>query len=134
MAVVSNRRNPGKSRRDLTYPVRAEVEYRLKQGRRIVEVGQTQSVSLSGSEIVINSARRLTPGMEIELILSWPGPLGTLGSLLLRIKGRTSNGRGKRTRIQIGRYRFEAGSTLARAKGPQRVKAVTLSRVTPFAS
>jgi hypothetical protein len=127
----ANRETSRKSKRGLSYPVRAEVEYRLKQGRRVVEVGQTQSVSLSSSEIVINCARRLAPAMEIELALTWPGPLGASASTILRIKGRTSNGSGKRTRIQIGRYAFETRSS---AKLPQAVATVTLPRVTPFAS
>ena len=124
--------------RDALYPVQAEVEYRLKQGRRVVEVGRSRTVSLSGNQVVLDSERHLTPGMEIDLILTWPGPLGTLGRLVLRIQGRTLAGAGKRTRIQIERYTFATRSEPASAppsrKFPKTVPTAHLPHAAPFAS
>lgn len=124
--------------RDVPYPVQAEVEYRLKQGRRVVEVGRSRTLSLSASQIVLDSDRRLTPGMEIDLILTWPGPLGTLGRLVLRVHGRTLAGTGKRTKVQIERYgfktRMEPTTATPARKITKTVGTAHLPHATPFAS
>ncbi|HLK47931.1 MAG TPA: hypothetical protein VKT49_07340 [Bryobacteraceae bacterium] len=123
-----------RSERGNPYPVRAEVEYRLKQGKRVVEVGRTQTVSLSGSQVVLDSNRRLAPGMDIELILTWPGPLGTLGMLALRLQGRTLAGRGPQTKVQIGRYGFEARTKPAARKPATPIGSAPFAQAAPFAS
>lgn len=136
---VTNGQLRGKSgvvRDILSYPVHAEVEYRLKQGKRVVEVGRTQTVSLSSSEIVLNSKQHLAPGMDIELIMTWPGLRGPLKRLILRVYGRTAAGRGSRTKVQICGYDFETRSEPNRAE-TKPVKAVVdanLPHATPFAS
>src|SRR5579871_916202 len=94
-------RSNSRPARDLSYPVQAEVEYRLKQGKRVVEMGCGRTVSLSGTHVVLDLGRHLAPDMEIELNLTWPGPLGTVGGLALHIKGRTFAGARKRTTVQI---------------------------------
>ena len=137
--TVTNGQLRGKPRakHDIPYPVQADVEYRLKQGKRVVEVGRSQTVSLSGSEVVLDSKRRLASGMEIDLILTWPGPLGTLGCLVLRIQGRTLASRGTRTTVKIGRYNFETRTEPNRAAEPKPVKAAgtaQLPHAAPFAS
>lgn len=124
--------------RDIPYPVQAKVEYRLKQGRRVVEVGRSQTVSLSASQVVLDSERRLTPGMEIDLILTWPGPLGTLGRLVLHVHGRTLAGTGKRTKVHIDRYgfktRMEPTTATPSRKITKTVGTAHLPHATPFAS
>ena len=125
----------GAARDFSSYPVRAEVEYRLKQGRRVVEVGCTQMVSLSSSEVVLNSRHALPPRMDIELILTWPGLQRTLGRLTLRLKGRTLPGRGSRTKVQVVRYDFETRSETNRPQ-PKPVKTIGtehLSQLAPSA-
>jgi len=136
MTVTNGQQLRGKLRADIPYPVKAEVEYRLKQSRRIVEVGRSQTVSLSGGEVVLDSKRRLASGMEIDLILTWPVPLGTLGHLVLRIQGRTLASRGTRTKVEIGRYNFETRTEPNRANKAKPVKAVgtALPDAAPFAS
>lgn len=118
------------------YPVRAEVEYRLKQGRRVVEVGRTQMVSLNSNEIVLNSQQQLAPRMDIELIMTWPGLQGTLGRLVLRVYGWTVPGRGSRTKVLIAGYNFETRPEPNQAR-PKPVKALGdthLPHAAPFAS
>ena len=131
-------RSNSRPARDVPYPVQAEVEYRLKQGRRVVEVGRSRTVSLSASQVVLDSERRLTPGMEIDLILTWPGPLGTLGRLVLRVHGRTLAGAGKRTKVQIDRYGFktrpEWTAAAASRKITKSIGTAHLPHATPFAS
>lgn len=136
---VTNGQLRGKSGavRDIsTYPVHAEVEYRLKQGKRVVEVGRTQMVSLSSTEVVLDSGQQLAPRMDIELIMTWPGLHGTLGRLALRLQGRTMGGRGSRTKVQIGRYDFATRTEPNRAR-PKPTKAVGVAHLqdaAPFAS
>ena len=130
-------RGKPQARREIAYPVQAEVEYRLKDGRRIVEMGRSQTVSLSGTEVVLDSKRRLASGMEIDLILTWPGPLGTLGRLVLRVQGRTVASRGKRTKVQIARYNFGTRTEPKRAAQPKPIKAIGTTHfrhAAPFAS
>ncbi len=120
----------------VSYPVRAEVEYRLKQGKRVVEVGRTQMVSLSSSEVILNTTRQLAPRMDVELITTWPGLHGMLGRLVLRVHGRTGAGRGSRTKVQVDGYDFETRPEPNRAR-PKPVKAAGdahLSHAAPVAS
>lgn len=133
MSITKAELRVEKVKRFVPFPVQADVEYRLKQGRRLVESGRTQSVTLSGSAVVLNSARRMPSGMEIELTMTWPVPKGSPASLVLCIKGRTAGGQGKRTRVEIGRYNFEARGDPAR-KPPEATGSEPLSRVAPFAS
>ena len=133
MTITDGQARVEKIKRYIPFPVQAEVVYRLKQGRRLVESGRTQSLTLSGSEVVLNSQRRMPSGMEIELIMTWPVPKGTSGSLVLCIKGRTAGGQGKRTKVQIGRYNFEARTETER-RPAKTMRDEPLSSVAPFAS
>ncbi len=136
---VTNGQLRGKSSvvRDFAaYPVHAEVEYRLKQGKRIVEVGRTQTSSLSSTEIVLNCHQQLAPGMDIEMIITWPGLRGTPGRLVLRVHGRTVAATGSGTKVQISGYDFETRREPngAHAKPVKPVKDAQLPHAAPFAS
>jgi len=136
---IPNGQPRGKSRaaHDIPYPVRTEVEYRLKQGKRVVEVGRTHTVSLSVREVVLDSKQQMAGGMEIELILPWPGPLGKLGRLVLRVQGRTVAGVGRHTTVQIGQYDFETSLETHRPAQRKPLKTMgetSLPHAAPFAS
>ena len=95
---------------DVLYPIHAEADYVLRRGKRIVETGHGQTVSLKGNRLVLDSVKRLASGMDVELTMLWPAPAGNLQELMLRIKGRTAGGQGNQTAVRIGQYDFEARS------------------------
>ena len=121
-----------KEKSDHGYPVRAEVKYVAKRGTRTIEKGCGQAVELSGTEVVLDCAHRLASGMDIELTLAWPGPLGTLGGLILHIKGRTLAAHGNHSTVAIREYDFETEAESA-AK-PAKSSGEALPHITPLAS
>jgi hypothetical protein len=109
--MVKMLRPQGKSRAkrqsDLYYPVQAGAELLVRRGAHSVQTGSGQAVELSGSEITVDSGYPLASGMEIELILPWPGFPGTVDGLLLHIKGRTVRTQGNRATVHIAEYKLE---------------------------
>jgi hypothetical protein len=92
---------------DLHYPAQAQVEYVIKRGSQTVRTGCGQAITLSSNEVTIDSAAPLASGMDIELIVPWPAPAGTVDGLMLRIKGRTVRSQGNRATVLIAEYDFE---------------------------
>src|SRR5579872_4765223 len=122
-----------KQKSDHRYPVQAEVAYVAKRGSRIVAKGCGQAVQLSGTELVLECANRLASGMDIELTLAWPGPIGMLGGLTLHIEGKTSVSHGNRCTVKIMQYDFETPAERA-AKPASSTSGLRLPHMTPLAS
>jgi|SRR5581483_228873 len=122
-----------KGKPDLHYPVQAQVEYVVRRGARAVERGSGHAVQLSGAELILECACPLPSGMDIELRLAWPGPIGTVDGLMLRIKGRISVPRGNGHTIEIIKYDFETRRPSA-AKSAKPSPVTILPQVTPLAS
>jgi len=125
----------GKRTANRPYPVQVEANYLLRSGRRIVDKGRVQTVTVSQTELVLDSAKQLPPGLDIELTLQWPMPTDSSGRVAVRVKGRTAR-QANRTTVQIGGYDFAIlPQRNAKPSAPQRATAKTpLGEITPIAS
>ena len=108
-------------RRDVRYPIKLEIEYRLLNGSPVVcaGFGRTRNISRRGVLFETNDA---SPPLraEVELLVHWPFLLDGVCPLRLVIRGRVVRTEGKTIALRIQRHEFRTrGSKVGRAKAAQ---------------
>src|SRR5581483_3862037 len=91
---------------DSSYPIEADVEYRLMEQASVVAGGTGRTKTMSSSQVVLESQQSLPVGMLVELAVTWPVWLQNTVPLKLHIFGRTTRMSGKFTVIDILRHEF----------------------------
>ena len=91
---------------DGTYPIGADVEYRLLERQRVVSAGTGRTKTISSSCVVFESERTLPVGLLVELAVTWPVRLDNRVGLKLKILGRTVRVAGNCTAVDILRHEF----------------------------
>ena len=93
------------------YGIDVPVGYRLRDGGRVVEIGEGRALDISSGGVLLRAERLLTPEMEIELLIAWPARLNSAADLTLRVCGRTAGIEDGCTAVSILSWMVE--STLA---------------------
>jgi hypothetical protein len=91
---------------DSSYPIDADVEYRLIERASMVAAGTGRTKTMSSSQVVLESQQSLPVGMLVELAVTWPVWLQSTVRLKLHIFGRTTRIAGNFTVIDILRHEF----------------------------
>lgn len=87
------------------YPITLDLEYRLRDGDRVLSVGTGRLKTISTSRLAFESASGLPGGVLVELVVSWPVRRPDCG-IKLCIVGRTVGMRGNVTKVVILRLTF----------------------------
>jgi hypothetical protein len=95
-----------------------EVRYRLLYGHRIAETGVGRTVDMSSSGVCITTQTMLTPGLPVELSISWPALLNDVCPMKLVIYGCVVRSTDKYTAVNIERYEFRTQGSRALPSAP----------------
>jgi hypothetical protein len=95
----------GNERRgSLRYPVSAQISYvHLDRGNG-VGVGRGRVLNISSRGVLFESNGVFSPGMRLELVITWPGESGRL---VAKVVGRVVRVQGTSTALVIEHYEFQ---------------------------
>jgi len=88
------------------FQIEQEVKYKMLYGQRIAETGVGKTVNISSSGVWFTTENTLTPGMPIELSMSWPVLLNDACPMKLMIYGCVIRTNDKGAAVAIERYEF----------------------------
>ena len=88
------------------YSIKLPVQWKLKQGSRVVESGTGTTVNLSSRGILFETNGDLRVGPKIELSISWPFLLLRAVSLQLLVAGEIVRVRGRRVALRMLHHEF----------------------------
>lgn len=91
---------------ETSYPIEADVEYRLIERASVVAAGTGRTKTISSSQVMLESQQRLPIGLLVELAVTWPVWLQNTIRLKLHIFGRITRIAGNFTVIDILRHQF----------------------------
>jgi len=95
-----------------------EVRYRLLYGHRIAETGVGRTLNMSSSGVWITTQTPLTPGLPVELSISWPALLNDVCPMKLVIYGCVVRSSEKGTAVNIERYEFRTQGRALQSSSP----------------
>jgi len=88
------------------FQIEQEVRYKMLYGQRIAETGAGKTINVSSGGLWITTENTLTPGLPVELSMSWPVLLNDSCPMKLMIYGCVIRSSGKAAAISIERYEF----------------------------
>jgi hypothetical protein len=88
------------------FRINQEVRYRLLYGHRIAETGIGRTLNMSSSGVWITTQTVLTPGLPVELSITWPALLNDVCPMKLMIFGCVVRSTEQGTAVNIERYEF----------------------------
>src|SRR3954468_23607130 len=88
------------------FQIEQEVRYKMLYGQRIAETGAGKTINVSSGGLWITTEKTLTPGLPVELSMSWPVLLNDSCPMKLMIYGCVIRSSGKAAAISIERYEF----------------------------
>ncbi len=91
---------------DRHYPIRLDLEYRLKDSDHELSGGSGTTIHISSSRVLFEAKNALPPGSLVELAVAWPVELENRIKLRLIIVGRAVSVSGKRTLVDVVRHEF----------------------------
>lgn len=100
-------RSNGERRAHERYPIRLDLEYRVRERKR-VQIGRGHTVNLSSGGILFESEQSLQPGIPIELSITWPWWISDQVGLKLQVSGRTLRAQQNYIAVKAERHRFLA--------------------------
>ena len=100
-------RSNGERRAHERYPIRLDVEFRVRDRKR-VQIGRGHTVNLSSGGILFESEQPLDPGIPIELSITWPWCITDQVGLKLQVSGRTLRAQQNRIAVKAERHKFLA--------------------------
>jgi hypothetical protein len=87
------------------------VKYKMLYGQRIAETGSGKTINISSGGVWFTTENVLTPGMPIELSVSWPVLLNDSCPMKIMIYGCVIRSGEKGTAVAIERYEFRTQGT-----------------------
>jgi hypothetical protein len=93
--------------------IEQEVRYRLLYGHRIAETGVGRTLNMSSSGVWITTQTTLTPGLPIELSVTWPALLNDVCPMKLMIYGCVVRSSDRGAAVSIERYEFRTQGSRA---------------------
>jgi hypothetical protein len=91
---------------DRHYPIRLDLEYRLKDSDHELSAGSGSTIYISSSRVLFEAKNALPPGSLVELAVAWPVELENTIKLRLIILGRTVEVNGNCTLVDVLRHEF----------------------------
>lgn len=105
----------GDRRRDKRYELELDLRWKLIRRRRLLESGEGRTVDLSSGGILFDAGRPLPPGLNVELLITWPVMLHNVAPLQLMVYGKIVRSLGRRTAIRMVQHEFRtAGLAMER--------------------
>ena len=102
------------------FRIEQEVRYRLLYGHRIAEMGVGRTVNISSGGVWMTTETVLSPGLPVELSISWPALLNDVCPMKLMIYGCVVRSNERGAAIAIERYEFRTqGSRGLQQAAPQ---------------
>ena len=92
------------------FPVQCDLQYRIKDGKTVVEHGFGRTINVSGSGVLFESQAAIPPGNRIELRITWPAHLSNEVGLQLWLRGYTVRTQQNRTAVAFSHYEFRTRS------------------------
>jgi hypothetical protein len=102
-------------RKKARFPMQRELRYRLLDGETIVETGMGRTVDVCSGGVAFQIGHELTPGLFIELSISWPVLLEDACPMRLIAFGRVLRSTMYQSVCTMDKYEFR---TQARAQRP----------------
>ena len=88
------------------FRIEQEVRYRLLYGHRIAEMGIGRTVNISSGGVWMTTETVLSPGLPVELSISWPALLNDVCPMKLMIYGCVVRSNERGAAVAIERYEF----------------------------
>lgn len=88
------------------FRIEQEVRYRLLYGHRIAETGLGRTINISSGGVWMTTETVLSPGLPVELSISWPALLNDVCPMKLMIYGCVVRSNERGAAIAIERYEF----------------------------
>ena len=93
------------------FRIEQDVRYRLLYGHRIAETGSGRTLNMSSSGVWISTQTQLSPGLPVELSISWPALLNDVCPMKLMIYGCVVRSTETGAAVAIERYEFRTQGT-----------------------
>jgi hypothetical protein len=107
----------GDRRRDRRYPIPLELRWKLIRRKRVLDTGVGRTLDLSSGGLLFESGRQMTPGLNVELAISWPALLHNVAPMQLIVHGRIVRSDGARIAIRIVQHEFRTVGILTNHRG-----------------
>lgn len=88
------------------FRIEQEVRYRLLYGHRIAETGVGRTVNISSGGVWMTTETVLSPGLPVELSISWPALLNDVCPMKLMVYGCVVRSNERGAAVAIERYEF----------------------------
>jgi hypothetical protein len=92
------------------FPIQCDLQYRIKEGKTVVQQGFGRTINVSSSGVLFESQAAIPPGNRIELRITWPAHLSNEVGLQLWLRGYTVRKQQNRTAVAFSRYEFRTCS------------------------
>ena len=93
------------------FHIEQDVKYKMLYGQRIAETGTGKTLNISSGGVWFTTENTLTPGMPVELSMSWPVLLNDSCPMKLMIYGCVIRTNDRGAAVAIERYEFRTQGT-----------------------
>ena len=93
------------------FQIEQDVKYKMLYGQRIAETGTGKTINISSGGIWFTTENTLTPGMPVEISMSWPVLLNDSCPMKLMIYGCIIRTNDRGAAVAIERYEFRTQGT-----------------------
>ena len=105
------RRDGGHNRRQSErFPIERQVRYRLIDKRNQDERGEGQTINISSHGVAFRPPGPLTPGIRLQMCISWPVLLNDRCALKLVVRGRVARVSEDLVAVEIQQHEFRTNS------------------------
>jgi hypothetical protein len=108
------------------FRIERDVRYKLLFGNHIAETGTGKTINISSSGVLFTTESQLTPGLPVELSLSWPALLNDSCPMKLMIFGCVVRSDAHTAVVSIERYEFRTQGSLSFQTGYNSVNEIRL--------
>jgi len=109
---------------DRTYPITADLEYRLMKDGQTLDHGAGETKTMSTSSVWFRSDKVLQVGILVQLAITWPALLDKMIPLKLVIFGRTVRVEGNFAQLDILRHEFRTRAIPALREQPATISSL----------
>ena len=98
-------------RKKIRFPIERELRYKVLDDETIVETGMGRTIDVGSGGVAFQIGHALTPGLFIELSISWPVLLEDACPMRLIVFGRVVRSAGRQTACTVDKYEFRTQGT-----------------------
>jgi hypothetical protein len=92
------------------FPIEREVRFKVVNKKSSLEEGTGKTLNMSSKGVLFSTDHPLSPGMILELSISWPAQLDNKCPLKLVARGRVARIEGTSAALEILQYEFRIQS------------------------